>query len=97
MTGWRSARIPPTVEEAIYTAVTAFLSWVAEFISSRWARRLKKRILRTRLSNDGWEWRSFERLRRAIREDSNTTRELLVELGARASVGQREVWTLERE
>ncbi len=85
------------MEEAIYTFVTACLSWMAEFISSRWARRLKKKILRSRLSNDGWEWRSFERLRRSIREDANTTRELLIELGARASVGEREVWTLERE
>lgn len=54
------------------------------------------RIGTTRLSNDRWEWWSFERLRRAIREEPETTK-LLVELGARAGVRQKEVQTLERE
>jgi hypothetical protein len=75
-------------------ANAVILAFVGLF-DDRWARRRKKEILRNRLSRDGWKWRSFESLRRAIREDEDKTRELLIEIGARANTKIRDSWTLD--
>ena len=83
------------MDETIYNFVNAFVLSVAGVFSSRWVRKRKKDILRNRLSKDGWKWRSFQGLCRSIREDESTTRDLLVELGARASTKSKNVWTLE--
>jgi hypothetical protein len=50
--------------------------------------RLRKRlkeILREHLSDPRWTWRSFEAMQRAIRADSETTKQLLFEIGAAPS------------
>ncbi len=83
------------MDETIYNFVNAFVLSVAGVFSTRWVRKRKKDILRNRLSKDGWEWRSFRNLCRSIREDEATTRDLLVELGARASTKHKNLWTLE--
>jgi hypothetical protein len=83
------------VDEYIYNIVNAFVLSLFGLFSSNLARNRKKKILRHRLSKDGWQWRSFVSLCNAIREDEGTTRELLIELGARASTKRKDVWTLE--
>jgi hypothetical protein len=65
--------------------------------SERAADRKKREILRKHLSDERWKWRTIKRLRNAIREDEPTTRRLLAEMGARASTGDKEVWTLDRD
>ena len=84
------------IGEVIFTATTAFVSAVAGFFDKRMARKLKKKVLRDRLSK-GWKWRTFRSLCLSIREDETTTRELLLELGARASTKSKNVWTLAEE
>jgi hypothetical protein len=82
------------VEELIWNFVNAiFLSLVGIFSSQR-ARSRKKDILRGRLSKDGWKWRTLGSLCRSIREDEVPTKELLIEIGARASTKRKDVWTL---
>jgi len=83
------------MEEYIYNIVNAFVLSLFGLFSSNLARNRKKGILRNRLSKDGWQWRRFASLCNAIREDEGTTRELLIELGARASTKRKDVWTLE--
>jgi hypothetical protein len=83
------------VDEIIYNIVNAVVLSVVGVFSNHWVRNRKKRILRNRLSKDGWKWRSFASLCRAIREDEGTTRELLIESGARASTKRKDAWTLE--
>jgi hypothetical protein len=71
--------------------------WVAGLIDlfGRWRTRSRqKRELRKALCDPAWEWRTFEALQRAIREDAETTRALLFEIGARPSEKRKDVWTL---
>jgi hypothetical protein len=89
-----SVPMQPEVHEWITTSLEAILTWFTGLINDRWSRRLKRKILRARLKNDGWKWRRFESLRRAIREDDSETRALLIELGAHASTKHKDVWTL---
>ena len=85
------------MDEWIFNVVNAAILSVAGLLSERWVANRKKKILRNRLLKDGWKWRSFEKLCRAIRENPNTTRDLLIELGAHASTKRRDVWTLDEE
>jgi len=62
-------------------------------------RKFKKRlkdILREHLSDERWQWRSFDALRRAIHADAESTRELLFDIGARPSESDKDVWTLKK-
>jgi hypothetical protein len=61
--------------------------------SERRLRNRQKEILRKSLSHE-WKWRSFKSLCRAIREDEQTTKALLIEIGARSSTKRKDVWTL---
>jgi len=85
------------VDEWILNVVNATILSVAGLLSERWVANRKKKILRNRLLRDGWKWRSFETLCRAIRENPNTTRELLIELGAYASTKRKHVWALDEK
>ena len=60
--------------------------------SSNRARNRQKEILRRRLLQ--YKWRTFKSLCLSIRQDENTTKELLIELGAHASTKSKDVWTL---
>jgi hypothetical protein len=90
-------RIRQTVEEIIYNFVNAIVLSLAGLFGGQSARRQKKKILSNRLASGRWKWRSFQSLCRAIREDEDTTRDLLIELGARASTKQKDMWTLDNE
>lgn len=56
----------------------------------------RKEMLRKMLENppSGKEWRKLETLSRVIGADYETTTRLLVELGARGSETENEVWAL---
>jgi hypothetical protein len=85
------------MEEIIYNFVNAFVLSLAGLFGTHWVSDRRKRILRNRLTKDGWKWRRFKSLCRAIREDENSTKDLLIELGARASTKRRDVWTLDKD
>jgi hypothetical protein len=77
--------------------------WVAALIDGianrydRWRTRTRqKNQLRKALRDPRWEWRTFEALQLAIREeDPETTKALLLEIGARPSEKEKDVWKLE--
>jgi len=83
------------MEEIILNFVNVCVLALEGLFGRHRVRRHQKVIFRNRLSKDGWKWRSFESLRRAIRDDEATTKELLIELGARSSTKMKDVWTLD--
>jgi hypothetical protein len=78
---------------------SAILNWKATHqnpkIPIRDGREIRKDRLRKMLSNPKWEWRTIEVLETAIGEDEKTTVDLLLEIGARRSEGDRNIWTLQ--
>ena len=82
------------MDELICNFVNAIVLSLFGLVSSQRARNRKKKILRNRLLKDGWKWRKFGSLCRSIREDEYATKELLIEMGARASAKSKDVWTL---
>lgn len=57
----------------------------------------QKTLLLAALTGPVFKWRSIEALSRIAQADLLSTRQLLGEIGARRSTGQREVWTLETQ
>lgn len=51
--------------------------------------------LRRELESKQFTWRSIERLSAVIGADESMTAELLIEIGARASLTDKKVWALE--
>jgi hypothetical protein len=94
-TSSRTRTLEEEIRVYIYTVVTAFIASVVEVFSRHHAERLQMATLRKLLSHDKSQWRTLTALRRSIRKDENTTRELLYRLKARASTKRKEVWTLE--
>jgi hypothetical protein len=84
------------VDEIIQAFVTGTLAFVCDFFSRRRAKNLRIKILRGRLLKEGYKWRSLKQLARASGQDPGTTTDLLIEIGARRSVGEKDVWTLEK-
>jgi len=84
------------VFEIAYATVMAILVWATGLVSEHWARNLKKQILHNLLVKKGYDWRSIKQLSRAIGngKDYAPTRNLLLEMGAKRSAGEKEVWTL---
>jgi hypothetical protein len=52
----------------------------------------QKRRLRERMSAVPPEWRSTARLSKLIQADDPTTRQLLLEIGAEHSMGEKDIW-----
>ena len=84
------------MDEVVQGFVTGAVASVYALFSQRRAKKFKITILRARLLKDGYKWRSLTQLARAIRQDKQTTTELLLEMGARRSAGEKDVWTLEK-
>lgn len=80
--------------EWIFSIVNSAIVSVYGIFSSNRARNRQKDILRRRLVNPQYKWRTFKSLCLSIRQDENTTKELLIELGAHASTKSKDVWTL---
>src|SRR5579863_5094458 len=75
------------VEETILIAgvVLGLALWIEDWWHRNRFRKRLKDILREHLTDPRWNWRTFEGLGRAIHADKETTRELLIEIGARPS------------
>ncbi len=68
---------------------------IATYLARRRSTKAKKRLLLDALRNSKYEWRTIETLQRLTRDDIETTRQLLREIGARPSELQREVWKID--
>ena len=84
------------MDEFIRNCLEGLFLFLCGLISRQCLASRKKKILRNRLSKDGWKWRRLRSLSLAIRENEFTTKELLFEIGARASTKERDLWTLEK-
>lgn len=84
------------MREIVEGLVTGTLAFIYSIFSERKARSLKKRILCARLLKDGYEWRSTKRLARSIGQSKEATRELLLEMEATHSMGDKDLWKLAR-
>jgi hypothetical protein len=82
------------MDEVVQAVITAAIAKMVALFSERQSKKLKVKILRARLLKDGYKWRSLTQLARAIGQDEATTVELLLEMGARRSAGEKNVWTL---
>jgi hypothetical protein len=85
------------MEEAYWigTLLLALSVGLEEWYRRYQFRKRLKEILREHLSDPRWTWRSFEGLQRAIKEDADRTKELLLEIGARPSEQDKDVWKLQ--
>jgi len=82
------------LEEWIFSVVNSVIVSLYGIFSNNRARDRQKQILRKRLLNPRYKWRTFKSLCLSIRQDENSTKELLIELGAHASTKSKDVWTL---
>jgi hypothetical protein len=80
--------------EWIFSIVNSVIVSLYGIFSSNRARNRQKEILRKMLLNPRYKWRTFKSLRLSIRQDENSTKELLIELGAHASTKSKDAWTL---
>jgi hypothetical protein len=83
-------------DELVRGFITGLFASVCEFFGHQRAKNLRIRILRDRLLKDGYNWRSLRQLARAIGQTPEITTDLLIEIGARRSAGEKDVWTLEK-
>lgn len=56
----------------------------------------RKTLLKKALQNPDYKWRKIETLSSVIGADYETTTRLLIELGARGSTSEKDVWKLAR-
>ena len=84
------------MDEVVQGFVTGTIASICELFSRHKAKKLKIKILRASLLKEGYKWRSLTQLARAIGQDQETTTGLLLEIGARRSAGEKNVWTLEK-
>jgi hypothetical protein len=60
----------------------------------RQANEKRKALLKQMLNHPSYTWRSFDRLKHVIGADEETTKQLLLEIGARASEDGEDQWGL---
>ena len=82
------------VSEVVQGIVTGIYACACDFYNHRKAKNIRIGILRSRLLKDGYEWRSRKHLARAIGQTVEATTDLLNDMGARRSTGEKDVWTL---
>ena len=83
------------LNEVVHGFITGSFASLLELVSRASAKRYRKRTLRRLLSHSRYKWRTIKRLATSIDQDYETTRILLIEIGARRSEGEKEVWTLQ--
>jgi hypothetical protein len=77
--------------------VGGLLQLLAQQIATRRSRRTdeaRRELLRALLTDERWTWRKLERCRRVIGADDETTKRLLIEIGARGSQNDDVNWGL---
>lgn len=86
----------------IGTAVGAIITlsghWLNHNLQNKRANSIadkRRNRLKRELEDQQYTWRSIERLAASIGADEATTTELLIEIGARASLTNVKVWALE--
>lgn len=98
---------PKRGHSMMMNVVKLISTWLAKLLAegsriSKWysdvrVKNTKKRRLRRLLTDSRYEWREFETLQNAIRENAETTRDLLFEIGARPSIREKNVWTIDKQ
>ncbi|MFN0192236.1 MAG: hypothetical protein ACKVP5_09710 [Aestuariivirga sp.] len=71
--------------------------WLNHWLTNRRTDKLdsaRKELLKKMLANDDWKWRTVSTLSHVIGADEETTKRLLLEIGARASEDGQPKWGL---
>jgi hypothetical protein len=84
-----------TVVGSIITLVGNWLNHNLQNKRSNSIAEKRRARLKRELEGQQYIWRSIERLAASIGTDETTTTELLIEIGARASLTNAKVWALE--
>lgn len=92
----RIHRMSEVVPEVIQGLVTGLYACACDFFSHRRAKSFRIKTLKSRLLKGGHKWRSLKQLARAIGQSEEATTDLLIEIGARRSAGEKNVWTLQK-
>jgi hypothetical protein len=70
------------------------LQYIFKDKPSKTADEKRKQILLQMLTHQKYKWRSFDRLKHVVGADDETTKRLLLEIGARASACGKPIWGL---
>lgn len=84
------------VSEFAHGIVAGLYACACDFFSHRRAKSFRIKTLKSRLLKQGYKWRSLKQLARAIGQPPEVTTDLLIEMQARRSAGEKDVWTLEK-
>jgi hypothetical protein len=80
----------------MHGVITGFGSLVMQLYSEHKAKQCRIKTLRALLLGRRYDWRSIKILAFSIGQRRRTTRGLLLEIGARRSEGEKEMWTLKK-
>ena len=82
-------------------AVGAIIQTLLNFLKEYWQQRpsikiakKRKELLKKMLNSDTDKWRNIQTLMRVIGANEQTTKHLLLEIGARGSERENDVWAL---
>jgi len=83
---------------AVTIAATFIQHWLAEGRAEKVAKK-RRALLKKMLENPppGIEWRTIEKLSQVVGASRDETTSLLIEVGARGSEGDKDVWALEKK
>ncbi len=81
------------IGSVITVAGNFFLHWLKQRDAAR-KDEPRKRLLRDMLKAEDYTWRRFDTLQHVIGADEETTKRLLIEIGARASEDGKPLWGL---
>ena len=79
---------------SISTVAVQFLKYKLEQKEKKKRDQPRKELLKEMLLDERFEWRKFETLKHVIGSDDDTTKRLLLEIGARASEDGQNLWGL---
>jgi hypothetical protein len=83
---------------AVGAVITLSGNWLNYTLQNKRANSIAEKRrgrLKRELEDPQYTWRSIERLAASVGADEETTTELLIEIGARASLTNKKVWALE--
>jgi hypothetical protein len=86
------------VAGAVIGSISTLLGqWLVHWLKRRSEKQKdepRRKLLKKMLEDDKFEWRSLNTLMHVIGADEETTKQLLLEIGARASEDGKDLWAL---
>jgi hypothetical protein len=83
-----------TIAGTIFGSLSSILTIIVQRNIHSKSDHARKKILRKMLSTKKWKWRDIDSLCKVIGTNEEKAKELLLEIGARASEDEKEIWGL---